>query len=553
MIPKAKNDGSNQLVAENQALRIRVRELENKEAKLTHSEQALREGERRYQQLFKEMSSGFARHEIICDRDGKPRDYRFVEANPAFERITGFRSEDIVGKTATEIMPNVELQWLQHFGEVALTGEPFHVTEYDHIMQRYLEVFAYSLQKGQFSIIFKDLTECKREEEARMELEEQLRQSRKIEAIGRLAGGVAHDFNNLLSPIIGYSEMALLDVEETSGLYGDLEEILNAANRARELTHQLLAFGRKQVLTMGVLNLNQELSVVGKMLRRLIREDIDIISRLDSDLGSIKADPSQIQQILLNLAANANEAMPNGGMLNVVTANANLDVHYADTHPGAKPGAYVMISVNDNGVGMDSETVDHIFEPFFSTKKEGSGSGLGLATVYGIVKQHNGYIWAESDLGKGTAFSLFFPRIDQGADMVRSSGLRRSKADKRETILVVEDEPAVLKLAVTILQKNGYNVLEATDPGQAVRIAREHGARIDLLLTDVIMPEMNGKELYSQIVNLRPQIKVIFMSGYTDNVIAHHGVLDEGLHFLQKPFSIGALARTVVGVLDAHR
>jgi PAS domain S-box-containing protein len=552
MIPKAKNDGSNQLAAENQALRIRVRELENKEAKLKHSEQALGEGERRYQQLLKEMLSGFARHEIICDRDGKPRDYRFVEANPAFERITGFRSEDIVGKTATEIMPNVELQWLQHFGEVALTGEPFHVTEYDHIMQRYLEVFAYSLQKGQFSIIFKDLTECKREEEARMELEEQLRQSRKIEAIGRLAGGVAHDFNNLLLPIIGYSEMALLDMEETNGLHGDLEAILNAANRARELTHQLLAFGRKQVLTMGVLNLNRELSVVGKMLRRLIREDIDIISRLDSDLGSIKADPSQIQQILLNLAANANEAMPNGGMLNVATANANLDVHYADTHPGAKPGAYVMISVNDNGVGMDSETVDHIFEPFFSTKKEGSGSGLGLATVYGIVKQHNGYIWAESDLGKGTTFSLFFPRIDQGADTVRSSGLRRSKADKQETILVVEDEPAVLKLVATVLQKNGYNVLEAADPGQAVRIAREHGAQIDLLLTDVIMPEMNGKELYSKIVDLRPQIKVIFMSGYTDNVIAHHGVLDEGLHFLQKPFSIGALARTVVGVLDAH-
>jgi CheY-like chemotaxis protein len=239
-------------------------------------------------------------------------------------------------------------------------------------------------------------------------------------------------------------------------------------------------------------------------------------------------------------------------MLNVVTANATLDVHYRDTHPGAKPGSYVMISVSDNGVGMDSETVDHIFEPFFSTKKEGSGSGLGLATVYGIVKQHNGYIWAESAPGKGTTFSLFFPRIDQGADTVRSSALRRSKADKRETILVVEDEPAVRKLAATVLQKNGYNVLEAADPGQAVRIAREHGARIDLLLTDVIMPEMNGKELYSKIVDLRPQIKVIFMSGYTDDVIAHHGVLDEGLHFLQKPFSIGALARTVVGVLDAQ-
>ncbi|MCP4198457.1 MAG: response regulator, partial [Proteobacteria bacterium] len=530
-----------------------VQELEDREAKRKHSEPALRDGERKYQFLFKEMLSGFARNEIICDRRGTPRDYRFVEANHAFERITGLKSEDIVGRTAKEIMPDVELQWIQHFGKVALTGEPFHMTEYDKIMQRYLEVFAYSPQKGQFSVILKDLTESKREEEARMELGEQLRQSRKVEAIGRLAGGVAHDFNNLLSPIIGYSEMALLDVEATSALHGDLEQILDAANRARELTHQLLAFGRKQVLTMRVLNLNQELSLVGKMLRRLIREDIDIISRLDSDLGSIKADPSQIQQILLNLAANANDAMSNGGMLNIVTTNATLDAHYADTHPGAKPGSYVMIAVSDNGVGMDDETVEHIFEPFFSTKRKKAASGLGMATVYGIVKQHNGYIWAESTPGKGTTFSLFFPRIDQGADTVRPSALQPSKSVERKTILVVEDERAVRKLAATVLQKNGYNVLEAADPGQAVRIAGEHGARIDLLLTDVIMPDMNGRELHSKIVHLRPQIKVIFMSGYTDDVIAHHGVLDEGLHFLQKPFSIRALATTVGSVLDAQR
>jgi CheY-like chemotaxis protein len=244
--------------------------------------------------------------------------------------------------------------------------------------------------------------------------------------------------------------------------------------------------------------------------------------------------------------------MPKGGMLNIVTSNVTLDTCYAAAHPGAKPGSYVMMSVSDNGVGMDRETVEHVFEPFFSSKEEGSDTGLGLATVYGIVKQHEGYISAESTVGKGTTFGLFFPRIDQDAETARRTSSQGLKTLERETILVVEDESAVRRLASIILQKNGYDVLEAGDPGEAVRIAREHGQRIDLLLTDVIMPEMNGKELYAKIMSHRPHIKVIFMSGYTDDVIAHHGVLDEGLHFLQKPFSVRALARKVGNVLDAQ-
>jgi nitrogen-specific signal transduction histidine kinase/ActR/RegA family two-component response regulator len=394
-------------------------------------------------------------------------------------------------------------------------------------------------------LVFRDITEHKR-------VEERLRASQKMEAVGRLAGGVAHDFNNLLMVMRGYGELMLNQLDANDPLRRNAEEIQKAAERATALTQQLLAFSRKQVLQPKVLDLNTVVTEVEKMLRRLIGEDIELATTLDPALGPVKADPGQIEQIILNLAVNARDAMPQGGRLTLKTANVTLDQAYVRQHMGATLGPYVLLAVSDTGVGMDAETQSHIFEPFFTTKGAGKGTGLGLSTVYGIVKQSGGTIWVESAPGRGTTFEIYLPLVEEAA----ASGelhpaLPAPTPGGSETILVVEDEMSVRKLAAEFLGSNGYRVLEAQDGGEALQVCEEHRAPIHLLMTDVVMPGMSGRELAVRLVGARPEMKVIYVSGYTDDAIVQHGVREEGTVFLQKPFSLETLAHTVREVLDS--
>jgi len=395
-----------------------------------------------------------------------------------------------------------------------------------------------------------DITDRKKAEEESARLEEQLRQAQRLESIGRLAGGIAHDFNNLLSPIIGFAEMALEDVPESDPLHADIEEIREAAEHAKNLTQQLLAFSRKQVLEMKVLDLGELVSRSERILRRTVREDIQIQLDIQSPLGSVKADPSQIEQILMNLAVNAQDAMPDGGALSIDIANAVIDETYIASHPDARPGNYVVLSVSDTGHGMTRQTLAHVFEPFFTTRELGQGTGLGLATVHGIVKQHGGHVWVYSEPGVGTTVKVYLPHVEDSPESVPLELGKSAVKNGSETVLIVEDEDAVRKLVGQILRRHGYNAIEAEDAKEALRLAQEHQGAIHLLVTDVIMPGMNGKQLYQQLAAAHPHMRVLYMSGYPDNLIAHHGILDPAVHFLPKPFASGSLAGKVREVLD---
>jgi nitrogen-specific signal transduction histidine kinase/CheY-like chemotaxis protein len=394
-----------------------------------------------------------------------------------------------------------------------------------------------------------DITERKRAEEEQAKLEGQLQQSQKMESVGRLAGGVAHDFNNMLGVILGHVELALEVVDSANPVFTDLREIQKAGRRSAELTNQLLAFARKQTVAPKVLDLNQTLAGMLKMLQRLIGEDIDLAWLPDTSLWSVKADPSQIDQILANLCVNARDAIADTGKVTIETGNKVFDEDYCASHAGYVPGDYVRLAVSDDGCGMDKETQAHLFEPFFTTKPVGQGTGLGLATVYGIVKQNNGFLNVYSEPGHGTTFRIYLPRHADEAVAVEA-GQEKSATRGSETILVVEDEPAILALTKTMLERLGYQVLVASSPGQAIQVAAEYTGQIHLLMTDVVMPEMNGRDLASQLSSTFPALKKLYMSGYTANVIAHHGVLDEGVIFIQKPFSKSDLARRIRAALD---
>jgi signal transduction histidine kinase len=379
----------------------------------------------------------------------------------------------------------------------------------------------------------------------------QLLQAEKMQAIGRLAGGVAHDFNNVLTVILGYAQQ-LLDNRTPSAesVHRSAGHILTAGERAASLTRQLLAFGRKQLLQPSILNLNAVLVDIDKMLRRLISENVEIVTKPASGLGSVKADIGQIEQVILNLVINARDAMPTGGTLTLETANVDLDEAYAREHAGVRAGPYVMLAVSDTGVGMDPETQSHIFEPFFTTKESGKGSGMGLATVYGIVQQSGGHIWVYSEPGRGSTFKLYLPRVEEAAETTAKARSLAATIRGTETILVAEDDRQVRDLAVAILKACGYLVLVLESGLDAERVCQQHQGGIDLLLTDVVMREISGPDLAQRLKKLRPQTKVLFMSGYTDAAIVHQGVLDPGIAFLPKPFTPSSLAGRVRQVLD---
>jgi len=395
-----------------------------------------------------------------------------------------------------------------------------------------------------------DITKSKQEQEEKANLEAQIQQSHKMESVGRLAGGVAHDFNNKLGVILGYTEMALDQVEPTLPLHADLEQIRTAANHAADLTRQLLAFARKQTVAPKVLDLNKTVTSMLKMLQRLIGENIHINWQPDANLWPIKVDPSQIDQILTNLCINARDAISDVGKMTIETGKCSFDEDYCAAYTGFLPGEYVLLAVSDNGCGMDKETLSHLFEPFYTTKVIGKGTGLGLATVYGIVRQNNGLINVYSEPDKGTTFRIYLPRHVGKTAQVQTRGPVEANSRGHETILLVEDDPSILEMTTRMLKKQGYTVLSANSPGEAIHLARERTGEIHLLMTDVVMPEMNGRDLAKNLLSLFPHLKRLFMSGYTANVIAHHGVLDEGVYFIQKPFSIKELAAKVREALD---
>jgi PAS domain S-box-containing protein len=399
-------------------------------------------------------------------------------------------------------------------------------------------------------VTFSDISERKRTEEEKAKLEGQLLQSQKMEAVGRLAGGVAHDFNNMLGVITGYAELALMKLDPSQPIYANLIEIRTAAARSADLTRQLLAFARKQTIAPKIIDLNETVSGMLKMLQRLIGEDTNLNWHPASNLWPVKVDPSQIDQILANLCVNARDAITDVGRIIIETGNSSFDADYFGTYTYVEPGEYVRLAVSDNGCGMDNETQAHIFEPFFTTKGVGEGTGLGLAMVYGIVKQNHGFINVYSEPGQGTTFMIYLPRHTGESEEVLNESLPEPAPRGDETVLLVEDEPTILGMAALMLEGQGYTVLTAGSAAEATRLFREHNGTIHLLMTDVVMPDMNGRDLAKELQSLDYHLNCLFMSGYTANVIAHHGVLDEGVHFIQKPFSLSTLAVKVREVLD---
>lgn len=507
------------------------------------AEESLRLSESGFRSMIEDAPYGIYR----ADVDGK-----LLRANPALQKMLGYeRSDELLNASlSTDIFRNPSdfsglkelLESAREFKDVEVElkrrdGAPITVrctgrkVQEEHLGVACFDVFA------------EDVTE-------RRVLERQLRMAGKMEAVGRLSGGIAHDFNNLLGVIIGYGQVLKRRLVAGSDLLECAEEIEKAGQRAASLTRQLLAFSRQQILTPSILKLNDLVLDMEKMLPRLLGEDIAVTTSLSPDLGMVKADQGQIEQVIMNLAVNARDAMPQGGTLRIETANVQLDQAYAWQHPGAKPGHYVMLAVIDSGTGIDPDTLTHIFEPFFTTKEVGKGTGLGLATVYGVVKQSGGYIWVESEPGHGASFQIFLPRVKEPTAEVMATAPVDETVGGLETILLVEDSEPLRKLTRSFLESHGFRVLIAQDGEEALQVETRHSGQIDLLLTDVVMPGMNGRALAEKLGPRQPGMRVLYISGYTDSFVASHGVLEEGMVLLHKPFTEEVLIRKVRQVLD---
>lgn len=471
------------------------------------------------------------------DKDG-----RLAYANESACRNLGYSQQELLAMTLPDIDPNFPAeQWASHWKELQARGALLLKTQHRKKDRKLIPVevvanyMAFEDMEYNCAVV-RDITDRIRAEEKQAQMAAQLHQANKMEAIGTLAGGVAHDFNNMLSVILGYAQLIKDQASSETTINRFATEVENAAIRSRDLTRQLLAFSRKQVITPRVVNFNDIIGSIQKTLARLIGEDIEIRTVLAEGLWNVKIDPLQVEQILMNLAVNARDAMPDGGKLTIETSNAHLDEDYCRHHYGFMPGTFAVLMVSDNGIGMDQDTLAHVFEPFFTTKGVGKGTGLGLATVYGIVTQNEGVINVYSEKGQGTTFKIYLPCSSDHADLSRK---REAIPLERCTgsILLVEDDQLVRQMTAQLLKSFGYSVHEASTPSQALSMCQQPNIQVDLIITDVIMPEMNGKQLIEKVHTIRPTVKVLFMSGYTSNVIAHHGVLDEGIHFIEKPFS----------------
>lgn len=515
------------------------------------SELERRRMEEKYQSLFREMLDGFAVHEIICDAAGNPVDYRFLAANPAFERMTGLRSDEIVGKTVRQVLPHIDEKWIETYGRVALTGEPVHFENFSEELGRYFIVTAFRPERNRFACIVEDVTERKRTEEERATLQEQLYHAQKMEDIGRLTGGVAHDFNNHLTAIIGCSQIILKRLAADSELRHFADMVCTAGEKAAVLTRSLLTFSRKQPLEKRPLDVQVLIKNISKLLRRLIGEDIELEIELGDAPLFVNADSGHVEQVLMNLATNARDAMPDGGAIRIRAEARRLDREYTNLHGWGEPGEYAVISFSDTGKGIPAEDLQRVFEPFYTSKEPGKGTGLGLSIVHDIVRQHDGHILLDSACGQGTTFTIFLPLLGRHH---QASECREEEAFQggAETILVCEDDPPVRRLVRLVLEDAGYRVIEAVDGQDSVDSFCRHRDTIHLVILDVVMPKKSGVSVYGEICELRPGVRVLFTSGYTPETINRSGVFDMKHPFIPKPIVPGMLLKKVREALDGQ-
>lgn len=516
---------------------------------LKKSQEALRQSEERYRSILDNIEDGYYEVDLAGN---------FTFFNDSLCQMLGYQKEEMAGLNDRQYTDQENARKIyQIFNNVYRTGQPAKQFEAEVIRKdgtkRNVELSVSLIRNNSgepigFRGIVRDITERKKAEKEMVDLQEQFRQAQKMEAIGQLAGGIAHDFNNALTLIRTCSQLALLDLKEADPLREKFEMINRATEQSANLTRQLLAFSRRQVMEMKVVDLNDLIREMDKMLRRVIGEDIELVNNLAEDLGRVRVDPGQMEQVIINLAVNARDAMPKGGRLTIETANVRLDEGYVNGHVGVNPGDYIRLTVSDTGIGMTPEVRRRIFEPFFTTKEKGKGTGLGLSTVYGIVKQSGGYIYVYSEPGMGAAFKIYLPRVEE--ELEKELAGPQELPQGKETILVVEDEKDVRSLLVQILRKQGYKVIEAENGGAAFDACAHHKGKINLLLTDVVMPGMSGRELAEKLLCWQPEMKVLYISGYTDDAMIRYGVLEAGMNFMQKPFSMEALAQKVRQVLD---